>query len=64
MPAMPMNNQDRDWVGEHVAKAVQSQLAPQGWRKLRDHLPLAGMYGIFVALIALALAPGTSRSIR
>ena len=53
---MPMNNADRDWVGTQIATAVQSQVAPQGWRKLRDHLPLAGMYGIFIALLGLAAA--------
>jgi hypothetical protein len=51
---MPMNNADRDWVVEKISTAIQSQVAPQGWKRLRDHLPLAGMYGIFVALIALA----------
>jgi hypothetical protein len=53
---MPMNNPDRDWVNEKINTAIQSQVAPQGWRRLREHLPLAGMYGIFVALLALAAA--------
>lgn len=51
---MPMNNADRDWVGQQIAKAVQSQIAPQGWKKLRDHLPTAAICTIGIALLALA----------
>jgi hypothetical protein len=51
---MPMNNADRDWVGEQIAKAIQSQIAPQGWKKLRDHLPTAAACTIAIALLALA----------
>ncbi|MGA8675650.1 MAG: hypothetical protein WB621_10575 [Candidatus Acidiferrales bacterium] len=53
---MPMNNQDRDWVEQKMNASIQSQIAPQGWKRLRDHLPLAGMCGIFVALGGLAAA--------
>jgi hypothetical protein len=53
---MPMNNADRDWVVEKISTAIQSQVAPQGWKKLRDHLPTAAICTIAIALLSLTAA--------
>jgi len=45
-----MKDTDQNWVRTEI----QRHLDPRGWRKLQGYLPLAGIIGIFVALLALA----------
>jgi hypothetical protein len=51
---MPLRNEDREWVADRIQAVVSEHLNPHGWRKAREFIPLAGMLGVFIGLLALA----------
>lgn len=51
---MALRNEDKVWIAQEIRTAIREHLDPHGWRKLREHLPLVGIFGVFVALLGLA----------
>jgi hypothetical protein len=51
---MPLRKEDKTWVTEEIHVAIREHLNPRGWRKVQQFLPLVGVLGILVALLALA----------
>jgi hypothetical protein len=49
---MALRNEDKDWIVERI-RATESDLRPRGWKKLQEFFPLAGVVGVFVALLGL-----------
>jgi len=51
---MPLRKEDKAWVAEEVRAAIREELDPHGWKKLQSFLPIVGVLGIIVGLLALA----------
>ncbi len=51
---MALRTEDKTWVAQEIRAAIKEHLNPHGWRKLQQFLPLVGVLGILVALLALA----------
>jgi hypothetical protein len=51
---MALRTEDKTWVAEEIRAAIHEHLNPHGWRKLQAFLPLAGLLGVFMALLAFA----------
>ena len=55
---MALRNEEKEWVREEIAAAIQEHLQPHGWRRLGSFLktwiPLGSALGILIALLALA----------
>ncbi len=55
---MALRNEDRAWIQDEIHAAIQERLQPNGWSRLgnwlKEWLPLAGVFGVLVALLALA----------
>lgn len=51
---MALRKEDQIWVADKIREDVKEHLNPHGRRKAREFIPLAGILGVFVGLMALA----------
>ncbi|HEV2522354.1 MAG TPA: hypothetical protein VGT24_08235 [Candidatus Acidoferrales bacterium] len=51
---MALRTEDRAWITTEISTAIHQHINPHGWRKVREFIPLAGMFAVFVGVLALA----------
>jgi hypothetical protein len=50
---MSLRKEDKAWIEEAIRAALKEQLDPHGWKKLQGFLPIIGVLGVIVGLLAL-----------
>jgi hypothetical protein len=51
---MSISNREKEWVAEEIRTAIHQNLRPDGWRTLREWIPLVSIITIMISLLALA----------
>jgi hypothetical protein len=51
---MKLREDDKDWLGKEIREAIQEYLKPNGWKRLKEWIPLGTIITITVGMLALA----------